>query len=234
MLSLIPNPLQLPSGCYQASCVFDKHAAESVDFEKLGLKLPPRLKTAIAKRKSEFLAGRYCAQVALKKMGVDWRQAIEIGDNRVPCWPQGLVGSITHSKGFASAALASVEVMRGMGIDSEALIVEKTANNVRSHILTEMEDYEANAELVSSDRQYLTLIFSAKESIFKCLYPLVRQYFDFRHAVVELEATRPGHFRFRLLKDLGGEFGIGYSGAGLYSLTDDFVHTAVLLPREDT
>lgn len=233
MLSLIQNPLQLPEGCFQVSCVFDKDACEHVNFGEMGLAVPPRLAKAIPKRKSEFLAGRYCAQLALKNMGADWHQPIAIGENRAPCWPDGSVGSITHSKGFASAIVASSSAVKSVGIDSEALIAEKTANNVSSHILTEAEIYTANAALVDSDRQYLTLIFSAKESIFKCLYPLVQQYFDFRHAVVELDTQHPGQFRFQLLKDLGGEFGKGYSANGYYALTNDFVHTAVLLPQPD-
>src|SRR5690606_6132023 len=104
-------------------------------------------------------------------------------------------------------------------------------NNVSSHILTDTERYDANAQWVSSDRQYLTLIFSAKESIFKCLYPLVQQYFDFRHAVIRLDAQQPGHFHFELLKDLGGEFDEGYTASGYYELADNFVHTAVILPQ---
>lgn len=231
MFSLIRNPLHLPAGCFQASCLFDKDALESAEFSELGLVLPERLETAIPKRKAEFLAGRYCAQKALKKMGVSCSHTIAIGENRVPCWPAGTVGSITHSKGFASAIVASSDVARSIGVDSEALIAEKTANNVSRHILTDMERYEENAGLVSSDRQYLTLIFSAKESIFKCLYPLVQQYFDFRHAMVTLDPEQPGHFHFQLLKDLGGEFSSGFSASGYFALNEDFVHTAVLLPR---
>lgn len=231
MFSLTHNPLQLPDGCYQVSCTFDKDACEHMDYAAMRLTLPERLAKAIPKRKTEFLAGRYCAQLALKNMGADWQQPIAIGENRAPCWPEGLVGSITHSKGFASAIVAPSSTIRSVGIDSEALIAEKTAANVSSHVLTESELYTANAALLDSDRQYLTLIFSAKESIFKCLYPLVQQYFDFRHAVVELDAKFPGRFRFQLLKDLGGEFGKGYSAGGYYALADDFVHTAVLLPH---
>lgn len=233
MFSLIHNPLQLPESCSQVSCVFDRDACEHMDFSALGVTLPAQLSKAIPKRKTEFLAGRLCAQLAMKNMGADWQQAIAIGENRAPCWPEGLVGSITHSKGFASAIVAPASSIRSVGIDSEALIAEKTANNVSSHVLTESEIYTANAALVDSHRQYLTLIFSAKESIFKCLYPLVQQYFDFRHAVVELDVKQPGKFRFRLLKDLGGEFAKGYSAVGYYALADDFVHTAVLLPRHD-
>lgn len=231
MFSLTTNPLQLPAGCVQTSCVFDTDAWQSVKFSEAGLMLPARLATAIPKRKSEFLAGRYCAQMALKKMGVDCPHTIAIGENRAPCWPDGTVGSITHSRGFASAIVAPSGLVRSIGIDSEALIAEKTANNVSGHILTDQERHDASTGLLESDRHYLTLVFSAKESIFKCLYPLVQQYFDFRHARVELDPDRPGHFDFQLLKDLGGEFRSGYAGSGYYTLNDDFIHTAVVLPR---
>lgn len=229
MISPTPNPLKLPSFCHQASCWFEREAYSDEQCERFGIVLPERLSSAVGKRKAEFLAGRYCVRLALKDMGADCSPQVEIGEKRAPRWPQGLIGSITHSKGFASAAVASTASVRGVGIDSEGLIGERTASNVASHILTEGETYESNRALVDSARQYLTLIFSAKESIFKCLYPQVQQYFDFRDAEVFLSVDQPGHFRFRLRKQLNHEFPDGYSAGGQYALVDDFVHTAVVL-----
>lgn len=229
MISLTDNPLQLPAPCVQVSCCFDSAAYDSSRGQQFGVVLPERLSTAVTKRKAEFVAGRYCVQLALKRMGEDSGQAIGISEKRAPLWPEGLIGSITHSKGFASAALASAQWIRGIGIDSERLIAEKTANNVASHILIPTETYEKNCGLVSSARQYLTLIFSAKESIFKCLFPLVEQYFDFRDAEISLNPQDPGKFRFRLRKHLTGEFRDGYIGAGQYTLAGNFVHTAVVM-----
>jgi enterobactin synthetase component D len=235
MISLTDNPLQLPACCSQVSCRFDKEAWEEDRCgeyaEELGVTLPERLAAAVPKRKLEFLAGRYCARLAIAGLGVAEMGDIAIGEKREPLWPQGLIGSITHSKGFASAVVGSNRQFAGIGIDSEQLIGEKTAANVSSHILVESEDYHANRTLVDSPREYLTLIFSAKESIFKCLYPRVQQYFDFRDAEVELDSA-PGKFRFRLLRALNDEYPAGFEGNGIYRRAEGFVHTAVLQPLE--
>ncbi|MGQ9426329.1 4'-phosphopantetheinyl transferase family protein [Gilvimarinus sp. F26214L] len=222
-------PLKLTTGCHHAACRFDIQRFDEDQWQGLGIALPARLATAVTKRKAEFLAGRYCAHIALQEMG--WREPpeIDIGADRAPAWPPGVVGSITHSKGFAAAALATEDTLRGIGIDSEALIAEKTARNVYSHILVPSERFEDNRAQVDSQRQYLTLVFSAKESIFKCLHPQVKQYFDFRDAEVSLDPGAPGRFYYRLLKDLNDEFRRGYSGAGEFVIEGDFVHTAVLL-----
>lgn len=233
MISLIDSPLQLPAYCSQVSCRFDKEAWQEERLaaytEEWDVNLPERLAQAVPKRKLEFLAGRYCARRAIAGLGLANTGEIPIGEKREPLWPAGLIGSITHSKGFASAVVASNQQLAGIGIDSEQLIAERTAANVSSHILVESEFYEANRELVDSAREYLTLIFSAKESIFKCLYPQVQQYFDFRDAEVELDATA-GKFRFRLKRSLTEQFPAGFEGSGVYTLAQDFVHTAVLQP----
>ncbi|MEX1033181.1 MAG: 4'-phosphopantetheinyl transferase superfamily protein [Cellvibrionaceae bacterium] len=228
MIWLTNNPLQL-LGCHQISCHFDKAAYDDAEFAQRGLVLPERLAGAVPKRKAEFLAGRYCVRLALKEMGEDAGHNIGVGEQRAPLWPNGLIGSITHSQGFASAAIARDDLLRGIGIDSEQLIGEKTAANVASHILVDSETYEANRALVDGPRQYLTLVFSAKESIFKCVYPQVKRYFDFRDAEIFLDPDNTGNFRFRLRKGLTKEFAEGYSGSGQYAIVDDFVHTAVVL-----
>lgn len=229
MISPTDNPIQLPAACFQASCWFDRDSYSDDQYRRLGIVLPEHLSGAVPKRRAEFLAGRYCVRLALKGLGKNVDFTLKIGDKRAPIWPTGLIGSITHSKGFASAAVARLDTVRGIGIDSERLIAEKTANNVQSHILTKAEQYQDNQTLVSSAREYLTLIFSAKESIYKCLYPLVSQYFDFRDARIILEANQPGRFRFQLRKDLTPEFGHGFEGHGQYAIAEDFVHTAVVL-----
>ncbi len=46
-----------------------------------------------------------------------------------------------------------------------------------------------------------TLIFSIKESLFKCLYPFVQVYFDFLDAQITLQpdAENTGQFHFELI-----------------------------------
>jgi enterobactin synthetase component D len=188
---------------------------------------------AVNKRKAEFIAGRYCASRALQMLPLlpagDNSTDISIGDKRQPLWPIGLTGSITHSHGFAAAAVANTDNFRSIGIDSEHIVKHETAENVASHILTSAESFLDNQLITSNSDQYLTLVFSAKESLFKCLYPLVLRYFDFKDAVIQLQTGNPNHFSFVLQKTLNEEFSEGYSGKGVFRIDGDFIHTAVFL-----
>ena len=53
--------------------------------------------------------------------------------------------------------------------------------------------------------QLVTLTFSAKESLFKALYPIVQKRFYFEHAEL-VEWSSSGHARLRLLTDLTSEW----------------------------
>ena len=76
----------------------------------------------------------------------------------------------------------------------------------------------------------LTLIFSAKESLFKAFYPATRRHFDYLDcALVRVE---PGDLRFaiRLNAPFDAAFGAA-EFAGRYELVDREVRTGVLVPR---
>ena len=182
MIFLKDNPLRLHPRCHQTSCQFDQSLYSEELANKYEVNLPVKLESAINKRKIEYIAGRYCAIQSLKALSSMMPPNISTNKNRSPNWPEGYIGSITHSKGFASAAIAEKKYIRAIGIDSELLIKERTANNIRSHVLTDNEKHEDNLWITENFHEYLTLIFSAKESIYKCLNPLVNKYFDFRDA----------------------------------------------------
>ncbi|MGH1469552.1 MAG: 4'-phosphopantetheinyl transferase family protein [Cellvibrionaceae bacterium] len=229
MIFLRDNPLQFSNHCLQTSCEFDQTTLSEEVIQEYGIALPDNLSTAIEKRKAEYIAGRYCALQSLKKLSPNMISNFGTNEDRSPQWPEGFVGSITHSKGFASAVVAQKEFIQSIGIDSEKLIKEKTANNIHSHILTETENYEDNAWVSEDFQEYLTLVFSAKESIFKCLHPLVKQYFDFRDAKINFSPSRPNTFNYELLKSLSNDYDIGFTGEGQYAIAENFVHTGVVI-----
>lgn len=240
MISRITPPLQIDNDCRQASCLFNNSQFLAETAGELGLALPSSLDGAVQKRKAEFIAGRYCARAALAQLDCNLPvtqddAAIGIGANREPLWPQNIVGSITHTHGYASAIVAGRDKVRAVGVDSETWIDAERAENLRRQILTSTEDHTDCANFFESHRHYLTLVFSAKESLFKCLFPLVNRFFDFHAAVITplpSGSAINGEFRYELLEDLDGEFRKGYSGRGCYSVQPDFVHTAVILKAQ--
>ena len=139
-------------------------------------------KNVAPKRKFEFIAGRKCARKALAHFGVP-PCPIPIGTNREPIWPPGFVGSITHCEGFIAAAVAKSSDYLSLGIDAEQN--RHIPTEIENMILTEPEmkfiQEQPSGETIS------LLIFSAKESIYKCTYPLVKQYIDFLDVDIVIE-----------------------------------------------
>jgi enterobactin synthetase component D len=232
MISSAPALLKFDSDCHQVSCYFNKNLFETQTADLLGVTLPSDLNRAVKKRKAEFIAGRYCARQALRRLGGNINTEIGIGENRIPVWPPGYVGSITHTHGYASAVVAHRNKVQGVGLDSETLIEPKSVGSVSRQILTASESYSAQIHRLESPAQHLTLVFSAKESLFKCLFPLVNRFFDFQAATITPEPSlsgTDGKFRFELLEDLSDEFCAGFTGHGIYSINEARVHTAVVL-----
>ena len=57
------------------------------------------------KRRRDFALGRACAHAALSTLGHDMA-VIGRRENGAPHWPDGVVGSITHTSGYAAALVA--------------------------------------------------------------------------------------------------------------------------------
>jgi 4'-phosphopantetheinyl transferase EntD len=135
---------------------------------------------AVDKRRREFHAGRSCARLALARLGIA-DVPIPAGPRREPIWPSGVVGSITHCPGYVAAAVALAADLAALGIDAE----ERGAagEDVEAFVCTPAERDRYRA---SGPECWRTLVFSAKESLFKALYPLRRFELDFADVEVAL------------------------------------------------
>lgn len=199
----------LPSavaGSAFASCGFEPSRLLTDDFQRSGILKPASIERSVAKRQAEFLAGRLCARAALAQLGLP-QVDIPIGEDRAPVWPQGVTGAITHGQGWAAAIVAPAGYQRGLGLDVETLLEPDRAQRLAGEILTPAE----LARLPMDPAQAalaITLTFSLKESLFKALYPLVRQRFYFEAAEV-LGWSHDGKARLRLLTDLGAGWTYG-------------------------
>src|SRR5882757_7343847 len=60
---------------------------------------------AVASRREQFAAGRACARRGLFELGIV-NFPLAVAEDRRPIWPEGITGSITHTKGFAAAVVA--------------------------------------------------------------------------------------------------------------------------------
>lgn len=204
-------------------CQFDREQYHDSLFKQIGIDFPASLKQAVGKRKAEFLVGRYVARQSLLSMGLP-SPTIHIGSHRSPVWPVGVNGSISHS---GDRAFCAINTGQGsIGLDFERAISMKIANNIKGMILNTAEISICHASQVSFEKSF-TLSFSAKESLFKALYPRVERYFDFLDAEIVAIDEECGHIELRLLKNLSEQIRTGQCFKGIYQWHGDGVLTLI-------
>ena len=119
---------------------------------------------AAPKRRREFALGRACAHAALEKLGYE-PAAIGRSASGAPLWPKGIMGSITHTRGYAAALAGEARHFSGIGVDAERI------GGVTQDLWPRLFDESERDHLLSLDgaaqREVATLIFSAKEACYK-------------------------------------------------------------------
>lgn len=144
--------------------------------EDLPRATPPRL--------AEFAAGRHAARMALRAIGLP-DVAIPHGPDRAPVWPDGVIGSITHTATTCLAVAMHAGPLRGIGIDLEPAAPLDSA--LWETILLPHEQ----AALPQADRGLAALhVFCAKEAAFKAHYPLTSALVGFEVMAVHIEGDR--------------------------------------------
>ena len=202
--------------CYRSLDYTDDAVALPLSVETLS-RLPQSLRHATQKRQREFLAGRWCAKQALQCLGAGSTH-VAMAEDRAPIWPDGVVGSITHTGDFAAAAVAWAADVAALGIDSEQIIDPAAARDVADICMVD----EATLFKAAHGRsfcEFCTLVFSAKESVFKCLFPLTRKFLEFSDVRITSIDWKRKYFTWTTV----GE----YIGTGRLSHADGFVHTSV-------
>lgn len=193
-----------------------------------GIPLPEALATAVAKRRLEYLAGRYCARAALRDCAHALAdEPVAQGENREPLWPLGVSGSIAHTTGYVVAAVTTSGGVRALGVDVERWMDDDAPRRIGAHITIEGELAALCERSGWPSERVLTLVFSAKETLYKCLYPEVQRYFGFHEARVEAFEPERGAFVISLLNDLE-HLPAGLSFEGRFAILDEIVLTSLV------
>lgn len=136
--------------------------------------------SSVAIRQHTYSTGRYCAKKALLDIGFDQHHYIDgllRKEDGSVAWPQGAIGSISHTNDWAIAAVAkSGGNYLSLGIDIER--IDRVSKDVLRLIATD-------EERVSLELKYKTpwgrvALFSIKESLYKCLRPLYGEFIQFK------------------------------------------------------
>ena len=221
----------LPASLALRHCRFDPMLLQDADFQCCALDEPQRLRTAAAKRRTEYLAGRLCAASAIAALGYPASFPAR-GEEGAPQWPDGLCGSISHSHGAAFAVVGERSCWQGLGLDAESLIAPQRALRLAGEILV-AEELTQFSVLHAIDPQqaarYLTLCFSFKESLFKALQPLVGRRFHFPAASLHC-SDESGVARLLLRQDLAGPWRAGCLLDGHFTTCNDQLLTLIAIP----
>ncbi|HEY0288206.1 MAG TPA: 4'-phosphopantetheinyl transferase superfamily protein [Pseudomonas sp.] len=221
-----PLPQTLP-GVVLISSLFDPQQLADGDFQRCLIEPPANIQRSVAKRKTEFLAGRLCAREAMRRL--DGRMHVPlIGEDRAPIWPDDLCGSITHSTGWAAAIVARRQHWHGLGMDMENLLTHERAARLAGEILTTDELARMASGPEHEVAQLVTLTFSLKESLFKALYPIVLKRFYFHDAEL-VEWSQNGRAQLRLKIDLSAEWHNGKELDAQFSVQHEQVLSLVAI-----
>lgn len=145
---------------------------------------------AVPKRQREFASGRQYARVAMDRLGIHGFPLLS-GSQREPLWPEEVVGSISHSDSYCVAAVGLAQHYRGIGIDlepDEPLNADLVDAICCPDEVLSFSDTPDIAPLVTA-----RILFCAKESVYKCQFPITHTFLDFSDVSVRLD--RSGDFR---------------------------------------
>ncbi|ASD68775.1 hypothetical protein B1L02_18265 [Pseudoalteromonas piscicida] len=206
-------------------CQFNSDRFNSTQFNELGIEFPDSLRSAVKSRQSEFLAGRFCASQAIKSLNNSSGQ-IPIGENRQPMWPEGLLGSISHIETSAICAAAIESEYKYLGIDIENWISRQVSYEIKDLIISsEEESILKHSDF--SDIESITLLFSAKESLFKAIYKYVGKYFGFEAAKLVMLDTKKCLLELEIVENLSSNIRAGKKFICHFSLHEKNVFTIV-------
>lgn len=171
----------------------------------------PAVARAVDRRRREFTAGRLAARHAMAELGVPVAP-VPSGPDRAPIWPDGLVGSISHTAECCLAVVARRKTQAAVGIDLET--DEPLPQGLAAEICRP-EELDWLARQPPSERGRLArLVFSAKEAAYKCQYPLTGTLFGFETLRIEFG---DGTFRAIFAQPVG-QFAAGSFLRGRFSM----------------
>jgi 4'-phosphopantetheinyl transferase EntD len=136
---------------------------------------PVQYHTPSQRASASFQAGRTAAHQALSLLGL--KSSVTQGQDKLPQWPAGIIGSISHSEQLAGAAIAKSDTYSALGIDIEEDVEKATrvfqrisTDRERTTFISEQQSFSQSA---FPQHLFPLLVFCAKESFFKAYNKLL-------------------------------------------------------------
>lgn len=182
----------------------------------------------VKKRQLEFAASRRGARKALAALGITGFPLLP-GQDRAPIWPPKVVGSITHTEGcpggYCGVAVADMGLTCGLGIDAEPSLP------LPPELWPQILDNQEQRDALSAARPGIQarLVFSAKETTYKALYPIGRQFLEFSDVHIETRSEE-GLFFASLVGAAMRLYPAHQRLVGRLVIDDELIMTAMVLP----
>jgi len=183
---------------------------------------------AVPSRQLEFAKGRDCARKAMAALGYV-NASLPRGQNRAPLWPDGLVGSITHTDRWTAAAVARRDQgFLSIGIDLES--VNDIASDLWNWISTPEERVKIADACGLASGVAAHFIFCMKEAAFKCQYPISGAMLEFVDFAVDVDA-QCGTFAATFQRAAPG-FEVHDKLSGRFAISGGYIASAVVITTE--
>tara|TARA_R110002110_G_scaffold48601_8_gene144752 strand:- start:1678 stop:2370 length:693 start_codon:yes stop_codon:yes gene_type:complete len=181
------------------------------------------LTRAFPNRIREFSAGRAAARDGMARLDMP-PQVLMADDDRAPVWPEGVQGSISHTRTLCVAGITTRARAIGIDIEDNSDLDADLVGNICTQ-----------AEIARIQGPHMLrlakLIFSAKEAAYKAQYPLTKALFEFHYLDVTLD-YRDQSFIAEFVGP-AGEFQTGDQLRGRFGHAADHLITGVTIAQAD-
>lgn len=175
-------------------------------------------------RKLTYTLGRGCAHCILEKYGYNNFPILK-DISGAPVFPETLTGSISHTNNWAVAAMAKNDIVKGIGIDIEDL--SRKVNPGIKRIIATPDEKKTIEDLPKNQQdKCIKIIFSAKESIYKCVYSISGVPLKFQDLSIKF-IDKPGMFSWYLSVECKNLQPESFQYIGKFVIKDDLVMTSV-------
>ena len=137
--------------------------------------------SATSNRQKEFAAGRLLARVLTDQLGLP-PAPLRRADDRSPVWPADRTGSLSHCDTLCAAAVGKRSAFQSVGVDIET--IGRVEQKLWPTLFTEREAGYFSSLAPDTVALETTLFFSAKESFYKCQYPLTKEWVGFQDVAI--------------------------------------------------
>ena len=179
--------------------------------------------TMVPARRREFAAGRNAARRALAQLGIPASPLLRQGTDRDIAWPEGIIGSISHTTGLRATACARVTPsLHSLGLDVEQ------AGPLGDDIVDTICRSDDLALLGSFPPPWPSdwprLLFAIKEAAYKAWYPVTRREISFQEMRITLDVAQRTFFA-----EVDGSVAADVRITGHFGWDEQFVYAGAVL-----